>query len=315
MNEGYWLQTSEVWDRPPEGMKEYFFDHGYQRLDPGALLDLGSRQFVHTSRTEAFGTYKGFDFRLIPGTVAEQWWWMKTGEPVPLYAVSKEEIAFRRPKEKLGIYDGELEIRERVPAQCMTIASFCSSLLKMGGTPSRLRVGFSDYTEQASDPLFKHHNQLEYWDSDSKKWVMTNPTNLQSERRFMHSYEAIKMIDENPKLIESFQLPNVQLPNRQLDRDYTVGIRVVARALVEDILALYNEPTTPWRVDRQYHGVNLEKRDFKSLGTGGRNENFEELKEDLLHVAINPAPEELGRVKSQGIVSYELRERYRKHLP
>ena len=275
MEQAYWLKTNEG-SNPPQDLKDHF-DGKFSLYSPERTMCLGADQFAHTSSSPA---YKGFNELWIPWTVEEMWEWMKTGEGVSPYS---------RPQHKRGLYEGRLEETEKVPSQCMTRSIFCISLLKHTKTPARVRVGFTPIRKADGRTRYVHHNELEYLEDDS--WQLRDPADI--DREFIHSYRAIEMIKENEADVGDFFLPNGKK-----------GIPTLMKTIVEDVLALSNEPVVPWRVVRKYRD-----RDVGSLGFSGIDERiyFENLARELHDVLKNPTPEKLEEIRRAGNVSCELR--------
>jgi len=282
----YWLKNNR-WDKAPRDFREIV--KKLNTYKPEEVIDLFQRQFAHTYEPKNSNVYGNYDVSDIPSTTEEIWKWLKTG---------KGHMSYSRPKEKTGLYTGDLEISEKVPAQCMTIRLPIGSAFKVFDIPVRYRAGACPTKDEEGNPKLFGHMILEcFLDGEWKlidprePYRIIDPQKLTYPKKkyleFLTSYRAIELAGKDIPL-EMFESHTGKYKGKQQ----------LIKIITDDFLNLANEPIVPWKVATYYQGL--------SIGDSKIVEKYDEIVDELYPVLKNPEPSELERIKKEKIVSYKL---------
>jgi hypothetical protein len=278
--QNYWLKYN-YWDRPPKDLEKRFLELNLESIED--LIILLASQVSRTS--EYWGKNPNFsdgNEDNYPSTVSNIWEWMKTGEGLEPY---------ERAEGKLGIYHGTLETTEKVPTQCMHVGAFVGSGLKARGIPVRYR---NILIERSGDwgKGYGPHWVIEYWNEDDEEWVIKDPKKLERGLEIKPHRYGYQMVDD----LREGRIDPETVFNFYRDR---IGEEFVAKVLINDLIGLSGESITPWEVNITYRGLEFDES-FERYG-------YDNIVQELYEATKNPEPQELRRIREEGIVGYEMR--------
>lgn len=237
------------------------------------MLDVAYRQFAHTTvelakehEPEDIAVLEYFDKRmsLLPQTIVEMYVWMSDKCKFPVIGeVGREE-------RKYGLTKEPLSIRERVPAQCMTIAGFETAMLKEAGYAARPRVGMVEMSYENGNRRYIHHYVTEWFDPETGEWRWRDDSRLKetyegtdsgyrdygeiTDVNFLFMHDVVKRFEkddrpENNPTGEKFS--KLVLDGKEHLHPWFMyrspgksrfGLSIVSKALLDDMVCLYNEP-------------------------------------------------------------------------
>ena len=317
----YWMRHGP-WDEPSKKWRDHYIEDVFDDSPAEGVIYFSSNQFLHPFRrdyTNKFDVgpdgkpvkfYEGVDNAMCPSFFQDSELWLKTG----LGEVGRyDRVPLPGEEDKRGIYKGHLYSYEKVPAQCMVICQFVSGVLKTLGVPARVRLGF---VKSGNEPLYYHHNELEYYEGD--EWKLVDPTTIpeaeveghgfkqipESEiaslrkRDFIHVYEAVRLVDGDPAFAD--RLRGATGTSR--------GLALLNGAMLHELFALRNEPITNWKVEEiLYDGIPLQKYDDQA-------KLYKRISGDLNDVLVeDPKPDDVDKI-SRGLANYRLRREFKARL-